>query len=126
MLELDSVDEHSVRGAGNEIADAFMVDERGHGFAVRRLSVIACEDTVFSLCFSGVKAAQPCLAASGDCGVIGFGAGHGVRVEEDVGWKGHGEVSFHGRRAAMESVGPSESTPNMIVRLLGVILCKMD
>lgn len=119
VLVLDSVDEHSVGGRGNEIADAFMVDESGHGFAVCRLGVIGCDDFVLSFCFFGVKAAQPCLTASGDCGVIGHRAGRGVGFEKDVGWQCHGEISFHGRRAAMESTEPGEVPPNLIVRLLG-------
>lgn len=69
VLAQDGADEHPVRGAGDEIADAFIASERGHGVAVGVVSVVGGEDIIFAFGFFGIVAELPGLAASRDGGV---------------------------------------------------------
>ena len=61
-------DEHPVRGAGDEIADAFIVNERGHGVAVGCVRIDCGGDSVFAFRSVGLVAGLPGFAASGDGG----------------------------------------------------------
>ena len=94
MVKFNRANEHTVCGAGDEVADTFMVDESGHGFAICGFSVIAGQDIFFFFRLAGLESAQPGFPASCDGGVFWHRAGRGVRVEKNVGWQGHGVFSF--------------------------------
>ena len=76
VLVLDSIDEHPVRDAGDEIADTLVVKERGHGGPVGGVSPVSGEDFVFAFAFRylGLVAASPCVAAPRDGWVCERGA----------------------------------------------------
>jgi len=79
---MDSADEHAVRGAGDEVADAVVVDESGHGVAVGRVSVVCGEDIAFTVRFFGLEAELPGFAAPRDGGVCGRRADQGAGFEK--------------------------------------------
>jgi hypothetical protein len=66
VLVGDGADEHTVGGAGDEIADAFVVKERRHGIAVRYASVSHGEEIVCAVRFFGFVTVLPGFAASRD------------------------------------------------------------
>ena len=82
VLARNGADEHAVRGAGDEIADAFMVKERGHGVTVGRVGVVRGEDIAFAFRSFGLVAALPGFAASGDGGVCDGRGGGGAGFEQ--------------------------------------------
>ena len=80
FFDRDGSDEHAVPCAGDEVADAFEVNEVGHGVAIRCGSVAFGEDIAYAFLFFGVEAPLPRRAASGDGGVCGRGFGGRIGI----------------------------------------------
>ena len=79
MVKFNRANEHTVCGAGDEVADTFMVDESRHGFAICGFGVIAGQDIFFFFRLAGLEAIERlhfehCF--KGCC----YGAGWDVRI----------------------------------------------
>jgi len=94
IFVLDNVDEHPVRGAGDEITDAFVIEKRGHGVPIGRVSFVRSEDVFFTFQHLGLVAFPPGVPAARDGGVGEGRTGSGAGFEQAYSGQGHGEFSF--------------------------------
>jgi hypothetical protein len=82
IFVLDCANEHSVRGAGDKVADALIAGERRHGGAVSTISKNNCVGIVFKTCYSFALEAAPPSRTTPLNGGIRYCAGIGNGVEQ--------------------------------------------